>query len=137
MVLTLIYGSWGVLESSEARYAEISREMLNSGDLLHPRLLGIFHFHTPPLTYIITALGLKLFGINPFGARFFLMIAFLIQIYMVYRIAKIIFGGSSKPLYAAIISAANFSDMPLPLRFREYKIILLILMETLRESRIS
>ncbi|MFC2118015.1 ArnT family glycosyltransferase [Bacteroidota bacterium] len=111
VVLTLIYGSWGVLESSEARYAEIGREMLNSGDLLHPRLLGIFHFHKPPVTYIITALGLKLFGINPFGARFFLMFAFLIQIYIVYRIAKIIFGGSSKPLYAAII----YSSFPIVL----------------------
>ena len=41
-------GSYGLAESSEARYAEISREMFLSGDYLNPQLLGIFHFHKPP-----------------------------------------------------------------------------------------
>ncbi|MEY2833490.1 MAG: hypothetical protein RLZZ574_2749, partial [Cyanobacteriota bacterium] len=43
--------SWGVLEASEARYAEISREMFRSGNLLQPTLLNIWHFHKPPVTF--------------------------------------------------------------------------------------
>lgn len=109
VVLLLGYNQWGVLESSEARYAEISREMLRSGDLLHPRLMGIFHYHKPPASYIITALGLKIFGINSLGARFFLMFAFLLQIYLVYKIARLLFGGYTKALASAII----YSSFPL------------------------
>lgn len=103
VVLILGYNLWGVLESSEARYAEISREMLRSGDLLHPRLMGIFHYHKPPVTYIITTLGLKIFGINPLGVRFFLMAAFLLQIYLVYKISRLLFGGYTKAIASAII----------------------------------
>ncbi|MCT4672702.1 MAG: glycosyltransferase family 39 protein [Prolixibacteraceae bacterium] len=79
-------GQWGVLESSEARYAEISREMLTSGDFLQPQLQGIYHFDKPPVTYWITSLGQKLFGTTPFGSRFFLSIAYLLQLILVFSI---------------------------------------------------
>ena len=35
--------SYGVLEASEARYAEISREMFRSSNLLQPSLLDLLH----------------------------------------------------------------------------------------------
>jgi len=107
--LLLAYNSWGVLETSEARYAEIAREMLRSGDFLHPRLLGILHYHKPPLTYILSTISLGLFGVNSLGARFFLLIAFITQIIFVYKISRLIFGGYIKPLNAAII----YSGLPL------------------------
>ncbi|HEY4651774.1 MAG TPA: phospholipid carrier-dependent glycosyltransferase, partial [Pontibacter sp.] len=90
MLLALLYnlGDWGVLETSEARYAEISREMLASGDWLHPRLLGILHYHKPPVTYMISSAGMAVFGINSFGVRFFLQISLLIQGVLVYRLGK-------------------------------------------------
>ncbi|QZE15141.1 glycosyltransferase family 39 protein [Halosquirtibacter laminarini] len=80
-------GQWGLLESSEARYAEIAREMVASGDYLQPQLQGIYHFDKPPVTYWITALGQNLFGSNPFGSRFFLSIAYLLQLILVYTIS--------------------------------------------------
>jgi 4-amino-4-deoxy-L-arabinose transferase-like glycosyltransferase len=73
-------GLWGVTESSEARYAEISREMLLSGNMLLPQYLGVLHFDKPLMTYWITALGYEIFGFNAFGARFFLQIAFSVQL---------------------------------------------------------
>src|SRR5687768_3582551 len=39
--LFIFLGSWGVIETSEARYAEIAREMFQSGDFVHPQLLNI------------------------------------------------------------------------------------------------
>ncbi|NND32090.1 MAG: polymyxin resistance protein ArnT, partial [Saprospiraceae bacterium] len=80
MVATLFYrlGSWGVIDSSEGRYAEISRKMVESGDYIHPTYLGIEHYHKPPMTYWITAVSYSIFGPTPFAARFFLQIAFLI-----------------------------------------------------------
>lgn len=62
--------SWGVLEASEVRYAEISREMFRSGNLFHPTLLNIYQYHKPPITFWLTGLGFQLFGVNAFGDSF-------------------------------------------------------------------
>ncbi len=62
-------GSYGLVEPSDARYAEIAREMWASGDWLFPRLLGIHHFHKPPLVYWITSLGYAALGPTEWGAR--------------------------------------------------------------------
>ena len=66
-LLNINLGSWGVTETSEARYAEISKEMLESGDFIHPTLMGIAHYHKPPLTYYITTVGYKIFGVSEYG----------------------------------------------------------------------
>lgn len=78
---------WSVLEASEARYAEISREMFRSGNWLHPSLLNIWHYHKPPVVFWLTSLGFQLFGVNALGARFFLQISLLVQVALVYGIA--------------------------------------------------
>ena len=96
-------GSYGVRETSDARYAEISREMLESGDYLNPTLLGIYHYHKPPLTYQITAFSYSLFGVNPFGARFFLQIALLIQMLLVYKLSFLLFKNRQSALWASLI----------------------------------
>ena len=96
-------GSYGVTESSDARYAEISRKMFVSGDYMHPDLLDVHHYHKPPLTYQITALGYSLFGINSFGARFFLQIAILIQLILVFQLSKLLFSNEKTALWASII----------------------------------
>ncbi len=89
--LNIGLGSWGLTESSEARYAEIGREMLLNKDYINPTLLGIYHYHKPPITYWITTVGYKIFGINEFGARFFLQIAIILQLLLVYKIAQLLF----------------------------------------------
>jgi 4-amino-4-deoxy-L-arabinose transferase len=61
-------GSYGLVEQSDARYAEIAREMRNSGDYLVPTLLGIKHFHKPPLIYWLTIPGYALLGQSEWGA---------------------------------------------------------------------
>jgi len=111
--ITLIIGlgSYGLAESSEARYAEISREMFLLGDYLNPQLLGIFHFHKPPLTYYITTLGYSIFGINEFGARFFLQIAIAIQLLLVFGLANLLF----RKKRIAFISGLIYFSMPIVL----------------------
>ena len=96
-------GKWGVIETSEARYAEISREMLTNHDYINPKLLEVNHFHKPPMTYYITILGYKIFGVNAFGARFFLQIAILIQLILIYKITVLLFHDKSIALAAALI----------------------------------
>jgi len=103
-VLLLFHsGKWGVIETSEARYAEISKEMLSNNDYLHPKLLEINHFHKPPVTYYITVLGYKIFGVDEFGARFFLQIAILIQLILIYHITFLLFKEKCLALTAVLI----------------------------------
>ncbi len=105
IVLFLFMNNWGTVESSEARYAEIAREMLVSGDWIHPQLLNIHHYHKPPFTYWITGFGYLLFGINPFGVRFFLAVSGLVQLLLIYQIARYFFQDKTKALAAALIYA--------------------------------
>ncbi|MCB0689442.1 MAG: glycosyltransferase family 39 protein [Saprospiraceae bacterium] len=99
-------GTWGVIDTSEARYAEIGRQMYESGDYLHPVYLGIEHYHKPPMTYWITAAGYHLFGVNPFAARFFLQCALLLQLLLSYRITGLIYTSSRVSFYATMIYAS-------------------------------
>ncbi|GAB7128182.1 glycosyltransferase family 39 protein [Silvimonas sp. JCM 19000] len=59
-----------LISPDEGRYAEIAREMLNSGDWITPRLNGIKYFEKPPLQYWMTAGSFRIFGENEFAARF-------------------------------------------------------------------
>jgi len=102
-VLFYKLGTYGVVESSEARYAEISRAMYLSGDYIHPNLMGIHHYHKPPITYQITALAYKIFGINPFAARFFLQIALLLQLIIVYKISYLLKKNKQIAIWASLI----------------------------------
>jgi 4-amino-4-deoxy-L-arabinose transferase len=81
-------GSYGLVEQSDARYAEIAREMHASGDYLVPTLLGIKHFHKPPLIYWLTQPGYALLGQNEWGARIFLACAGLLLVGGLYRFAR-------------------------------------------------
>ena len=98
-------GQWGIIETSEARYAEISREMVRSGDWLHPTLLNIYHYHKPPLTYWLTAISYSMFGVNEFAARFFLTIAFFLQVLLISKISRELFEHKETALFTAVVYA--------------------------------
>lgn len=97
------YSNWGLTESSEARYAEIGKEMYISHDFLNPKILGINHYHKPPVTYYITALGYAIFGINEYGARFFLQVALIFQLLFVFLIAQKLYNNKKISLAATLI----------------------------------
>tara|TARA_R110002012_G_scaffold176161_1_gene341033 strand:- start:8093 stop:9112 length:1020 start_codon:yes stop_codon:yes gene_type:complete len=106
MVLFFNLGAWSVTESSEARYAEIAKEMVQTGDWLHPQLMGIYHYHKPPVTYWLTAVSFKVLGISPFSARFLLQISVLIQIWLVYKITFILLKRSNAAFLSAMLYAS-------------------------------
>ena len=82
-------GSYGLLETTDARYAEIAWEMIKTHDFITPHLNFIKHFHKPPFTYWITALGYKLLGENEWGARVFLGVFGLFTIILVFLLARL------------------------------------------------
>jgi 4-amino-4-deoxy-L-arabinose transferase-like glycosyltransferase len=58
-----------LIKPDEGRYAEISREMAQTGDWVTPRLNGIKYFEKPPLQYWTTAATFRVFGENEWTAR--------------------------------------------------------------------
>jgi 4-amino-4-deoxy-L-arabinose transferase len=58
-----------LFETTEARYAEVAREMIETGNYLEPQFEGVKHFHKPPFAYWMMAVGMKIFGINGLGVR--------------------------------------------------------------------
>ncbi|WP_339758061.1 lipid-A-disaccharide synthase N-terminal domain-containing protein [Algoriphagus aquimarinus] len=106
MVLFFNLGAWSVTESSEARYAQIAKEMVQTGDWLHPQLMGIYHYHKPPVTYWLTALSYEVMGISPFSARFLLQISVLLQIWLVYKLALLFFKRSNPAFLSAMLYAS-------------------------------
>ncbi|MDV7188166.1 glycosyltransferase family 39 protein [Lutibacter sp. TH_r2] len=103
ITLLLFLGSWGLTDSSEARYAEIAKEMYISGDYINPTLLGIKHLHKPPVTYYLTALGYSIFGVNEFGARFFLQVALIFQLLFIFKITLLLYKNEKLAFAASLI----------------------------------
>ena len=62
-------GDYGLIDPDEGRYAEIAREMLETGDFVTPRLNYVKYFEKPALHYWLTATAFALFGQNEFAAR--------------------------------------------------------------------
>ncbi|HBE45289.1 MAG TPA: hypothetical protein DDW17_07550 [Deltaproteobacteria bacterium] len=76
-------GARGLYETTEGRYAEAAREMVETGNYLVPTLDYQPHWTKPPLAYWGIAMGILLFGRNEFGVRFSNSLAFLIVIIIV------------------------------------------------------
>ena len=53
----------------DAVQAQISRNMITSGDWVTPRLDGVIYIEKPPLIYWLMALSFKVFGVHDWAAR--------------------------------------------------------------------
>lgn len=64
------FGSRGLNEPDEGRYANISLEMLEPGaDWGDPQLADVGHYDKPPMIYWLCAFSIKTFGRNEWAAR--------------------------------------------------------------------
>ena len=76
-------GDYSLKEPDEGRYAEVPREMVETGDYIVPHLNYVRYFEKPPLLYWAVAISYKLFGVNEWSFRFtnaayaFLIVLFL------------------------------------------------------------
>ena len=91
-------------EPDEARYSEIPREMLVLGDWLTPRLNYVLYFEKPPLQYWLSAVSMKLFGINAIAPRLPLALATFITMAAAYLLARRL--GARRPVWAAFMAAS-------------------------------
>ncbi|GAB3367954.1 glycosyltransferase family 39 protein [Lysobacter rhizosphaerae] len=70
IVRLLTLGAYPLTDTTEARYAEIARKMLETGQWIVPQIeYGVPFWGKPPLSFWLTAASFKLFGVNEFAAR--------------------------------------------------------------------
>lgn len=69
LVYILPLGERAIMIPDEARYAEIPREMIISGDWVSPQLNDLRYFEKPVFGYWLTAISMQLFGDNAFAMR--------------------------------------------------------------------
>jgi 4-amino-4-deoxy-L-arabinose transferase-like glycosyltransferase len=77
-------------DRTEARYAEIAREMLVSGDWLIPHLDGVPRLNKPPLTTWLMVGSMTILGQNEIAARLPGILAFLGTILLVAKLAAVL-----------------------------------------------
>lgn len=99
-------GTRHLLNPDEGRYAEISREMLVTGDWVTPRLNGIKYFEKPPLQYWATAIAYSVFGVNDVAARLWAGLTGFAGIVLVGFAGARLFGPAAGRM-AAVITASS------------------------------
>ncbi len=63
-------GTLPLIDRDEPRFAEATREMVQTGDWIVPYFNGGYRFDKPPLSYWLQAGAAQIFGMNEFAVRF-------------------------------------------------------------------
>ncbi|EFK10511.1 dolichyl-phosphate-mannose-protein mannosyltransferase [delta proteobacterium NaphS2] len=88
-------GGYPLLDPDEGRYAEIPREMLESGDFITPRLNYVKYFEKPPLFYWMTAGSMALFGQKEWAVRLVPAVSGFLTLLLIMGLGKKIFDGKT------------------------------------------
>jgi 4-amino-4-deoxy-L-arabinose transferase len=69
-IYLLPLGGRPLITPDEFRYGEIPREMIQSGNWVTPKLVGVRYFEKPVMGYWLNAVSMVMFGETRFGVRF-------------------------------------------------------------------
>jgi 4-amino-4-deoxy-L-arabinose transferase-like glycosyltransferase len=95
-------------EPDEARYAEVSREMLASGDYVTPRFDHIRYLAKPPLLFWMTAGSFALLRPSEFAARLPCKLTAIASLLGCYLLGKAMFGRRAGVLSAVVLGSSVF-----------------------------
>ncbi len=102
----LFLGNRPFATPDEARYVEIPREMLATGDWITPRLNGVKYFEKPPLLYWIEAAFQYAFGLKEWVMRLPIVLFGLTGILSTYAFGQRVFN-RQVALYSAFILGSS------------------------------
>jgi len=94
-------------DTTEARYAEIARKMVETSDWITPQFdYGVPFWGKPPLHSWLSAAGMELFGVTPFSARFFIFLTGFGVLWALWRLAEPRLGPGAALICTAILSSS-------------------------------
>ncbi|WP_323146882.1 lipid IV(A) 4-amino-4-deoxy-L-arabinosyltransferase [Pseudomonas marginalis] len=96
-------GLHGLWIPDETRYAQISQEMLLSGNWVTPHFMGIRYFEKPAAGYWLIALGQAVFGQNLFGVRIASALTTGLSVLLAYLIARRLWNDPRKSFACALL----------------------------------
>ena len=83
-------GSRGLMEPDEGRYTNVALQILQHDDWISLyRNQDSLHFTKPPLTYWMVAASVSLFGHNEWAVRLPMALAFLLLVFLGYRLGRL------------------------------------------------
>jgi 4-amino-4-deoxy-L-arabinose transferase-like glycosyltransferase len=90
-------GTRGIWDPDEGRYTNVALNMLDSGDWLNPRRTDeVGHWTKPPLTYWAIAGSVAAFGQNAWSARLPSALAYLLCVWLAWRVARRLVPGGER-----------------------------------------
>ncbi|MFO1364837.1 MAG: glycosyltransferase family 39 protein [Burkholderiales bacterium] len=92
----------------EGRYAEISREMVVTGDWVTPRLNGYAYLQKPPLQYWATAAAYEAFGVSEWTARLWTALTGLAAVFVTAFAGRRLLGPAAGTLGALALAASPY-----------------------------
>ncbi|MBG86020.1 MAG: hypothetical protein CMO80_03860 [Verrucomicrobiales bacterium] len=92
LLLFGLLGTRGLNEPDEGRYAEIGREMAETGDWLVPNIWYVPHLDKPPMAYWLVGLSIAGFGLNEWAIRLPIALSGLSGAIAIYLLALSIAG---------------------------------------------
>ncbi len=92
-----------VMDVDASQYASISREMMDNGSYLVVKHRLEDYLDKPPFLFWISAISMKIFGINHFAYRLPSFLILLLGVYSTYRLAKLLYNESVGLLAALFI----------------------------------
>ncbi|MCO7570906.1 lipid IV(A) 4-amino-4-deoxy-L-arabinosyltransferase [Pseudomonas chlororaphis] len=95
--------SHGLWIPDETRYAQISQEMLLSGDWVAPHFMGVRYFEKPIAGYWMIAIGQAVFGDNLFGVRIASALSTGLSVLLAYLITRRMWNDPRKSFAAALL----------------------------------
>ncbi|GEM_PF-2242799 len=96
-----------IKDKDEAIYAEVAREMVESGNYFNTTLNYKPWFQHPPLTMWLIALSYRVWGITPFAARFPSILLALLSAILVYSMEKRFTSSSTAGLLSSLSLLAS------------------------------
>ena len=90
-----LLGTRSLNEPDEGRYAEIAREMVETGNWLVPHIWYVPHLDKPPFTYWAVAASLSVFGVNEWAVRLPLALAGLSAAWATFLLVRSVAGAAT------------------------------------------